>query len=58
MASCRAGYRLEKYILKRCQELNLPPLPESNVTDDEDDIPLKRSLPESDETPQTKKARR
>ncbi|XP_047512305.1 bromodomain adjacent to zinc finger domain protein 1A isoform X6 [Pieris napi] len=53
----KAGYRLEKYIIKRCQELNLPPLPESNP-DDEDDVPLKRSLPESDETPQAKKARR
>ncbi|CAK1547497.1 unnamed protein product [Leptosia nina] len=53
----KAGYRLEKYIIKRCRELNLPPLPESNPTDDEDDVPLKRNLPESDEAPWTKRAK-
>ncbi|CAG4956953.1 unnamed protein product [Colias eurytheme] len=53
----KAGYRLEKYIIKRCKELELPPLPESNPTDDED-LPLKRSIKEdSEDAPKSKKSK-
>ncbi|VVD04359.1 unnamed protein product [Leptidea sinapis] len=52
----RAGYRLEKYLMKRCKELGLPPLPESNPAEDEDDAPLKRaSQEESEDVPKTKR---
>lgn len=59
--SSRAGARLEKYINKRCSELELPPLPETEreeeeEEDDDDDVPLKRRA-SSPPAPGAKRAR-
>ncbi|XP_028158325.1 SWR1 complex bromodomain subunit bdf1-like [Ostrinia furnacalis] len=51
----KAGARLEKYINKRCSELELPALPES-LQEDEDDVPLKRRA-SSPSAPAAKRAR-
>ncbi|KAJ0173447.1 hypothetical protein K1T71_010596 [Dendrolimus kikuchii] len=53
----KAGCRLEKYINRRCSELELPPLPELSLDGDSEDR-SKRSSPSSDEdTPKTKRAK-
>ncbi|KAL0819369.1 hypothetical protein ABMA28_007492 [Loxostege sticticalis] len=56
----KAGARLEKYINKRCSELELPPLPETEreeeEEDDDDDVPLKRRA-SSPPAPGAKRAR-
>lgn len=37
MNNFRAGIRLEKFINKRCSELNLPALPNTSADDDDKD---------------------
>ncbi|KPI92104.1 Bromodomain adjacent to zinc finger domain protein 1A [Papilio xuthus] len=53
----KAGYRLEKYLIKRCTELDLPPLPPT-VLDEEVEEPVKRKYQdEIDEDSKTKRAK-
>ncbi|KPJ17020.1 Bromodomain adjacent to zinc finger domain protein 1A [Papilio machaon] len=53
----KAGYRLEKYIIKRCIELDLPPL-SPTVLDDEVEEPIKRKYQDDiDEDPKMKRAK-
>lgn len=48
--SSRAGNRLEKYMNKRCAELELPSLPEIRLQDDDaSSKSSKRPSPSSDE---------
>ncbi|XP_060805149.1 bromodomain adjacent to zinc finger domain protein 1A isoform X2 [Amyelois transitella] len=56
----RAGYRLEKYINKRCGELELPPLPDIAPEGEPQPAgaaPARRGAPEHEEAPRSKRAK-
>ncbi|XP_068619340.1 bromodomain adjacent to zinc finger domain protein 1A-like [Battus philenor] len=53
----KAGYRLEKYISKRCAELDLPTLPQTNLEDADDELPIKRKMENGDEGPKAKRSK-
>ncbi|XP_026332853.1 bromodomain adjacent to zinc finger domain protein 1A-like [Hyposmocoma kahamanoa] len=55
----KAGVRLERYINKRCAELELPPLPEINLDQDnsDSDSAQKRRVSEHQDAPKAKKAK-
>ncbi|CAG5004394.1 unnamed protein product [Parnassius apollo] len=52
----RAGYRLEKYVAKRCAELDLPPLPEANL-ENEQEASKRKNENGDDEGPKSKRSK-